>query len=175
MPETNTPDPRFQTGFDYYAGVAKNLHDIADRLAALADLATDGQMPPRLNIAHIFIQVSGNAEAADRTKPVVDILANLFEAQAKTESSTHVSEYKARTRIGNISVTVDTSVPRPETKRDTTARLRAENDRLRAEVERLRAAEEPAPQREPALVEMVDKIDGHADAKTITRYTGGAR
>lgn len=135
MPETNQQDARLRTGFDYYAGLAKDLHDIADRIAALADLAAADQLPPRLYHVFLGVTVSTDAKTADQSTPVVDLFAEIFEATAETEHGRYLSDYVTRATVGTVRVHANTRIPKPAPKRTSAAaKLRAENERLRAEL-----------------------------------------
>jgi hypothetical protein len=137
MPET--PEQNF------YTSLAASLHKAADQIASLA-----GGDLPRTNTVHLFLSVSSDESAADRSKPVVDAFARVFGSATQTEVSKYSAHYKTDTKIGDLRVRAYTEVPRPAPKKSTAAQLRAENERLRAELEKALAA--GTPMRDSAIV-----------------------
>jgi hypothetical protein len=141
---------------DYYAQLAANLHEVAERIASLA-----GTGLPRIDLAHVFFNVSSWEREADRSKPVVDALARVFDAVTKVDVDKYSARYLTDALIGGlVRLRASTDVPRPAPRKGTAAQLREENERLRAELARRDGAVEAVPV--PRSVE-----DGNPDAKPV--------
>lgn len=130
MTQPNQPNARLATG-NYYTDLAASLHEMADRIATLADR----DLTP-LGSAHLWLTGSYSDDAVERYTPVVNAFADLFETSATTKVDKYNSQYEAYIQLGRLAVKAKTQVPKPTPKRTSAAKLREEIERLRAELAR---------------------------------------